>query len=33
VTEHVSLDEVVRFLDERLEVAKFDEVESHSRTS
>jgi dinuclear metal center YbgI/SA1388 family protein len=29
VTEHVSLDEVVRFLDERLEIAKFDEVESN----
>jgi len=29
VTEHVRLDDVVRFLDERLEVGKFDEEESN----
>jgi len=29
VTEHVRLDDVVKFLDERLEVSKFDEVESN----
>src|SRR5205814_3735378 len=29
VTDHVRLDDVVRLLDERLEVSKFDEVESN----
>jgi dinuclear metal center YbgI/SA1388 family protein len=29
VTEHARLDDVVKFLDERLEVSKFDEVESN----
>ena len=29
MTEHVRLDDVVKFLDERLEVTKFDEVESN----
>jgi putative NIF3 family GTP cyclohydrolase 1 type 2 len=29
VTDHVRLDDVVGFLDERIEVAKFDEVESN----
>src|SRR5206468_2922935 len=29
VTEHVRLDDVVKFLDERLEISKFDEVESN----
>ena len=29
MTEHVRLDAVVKFLDERLEVTKFDEVESN----
>jgi len=29
VTDHVRLDDVVKFLDERLEVSKFDEVESN----
>jgi len=31
VTEHVRLDDVVKFLDDRLEVSKFDEVELRSR--
>ena len=29
MTDHVRLDDVVKFLDERLEVSKFDEVESN----
>src|SRR5207244_5988691 len=29
MSDHVRLDDVVKFLDERLEVAKFDEVESN----
>ena len=29
MTEHVRLDDVVKFLDERLEISKFDEVESN----